>query len=64
MPIRRARPSISAGAEFAPPAAWMKSVDDVVREGTLIDDDRRDAHIQGIHDFYALAAAEGRRVNV
>src|SRR4029453_11522731 len=33
-------------------------VDNVVREGTLIDDDRRDAHIQGIRDFYALAAAE------
>ena len=35
-------------------------VDNVVREGTLIDDDRRDAHIQGIRDFYALAAAEPR----
>ena len=35
-------------------------VDNVVREGTLIDEDRRDAHIQGIRDFYALAAAEPR----
>ena len=26
----------------------------------LIDDDRRDAHIQGIRDFYELAAAEPR----
>jgi predicted O-methyltransferase YrrM len=33
-------------------------VDNVVREGTLIDEDRRDAHIRGIRDFYALAAAE------
>src|SRR5262245_36973232 len=35
-------------------------VDNVVREGTLIDEDRRDAHIQGIRDFYALAAVEPR----
>ena len=35
-------------------------VDNVVREGTLIDEDRRDAHIQGIRDFYELAAAEPR----
>ena len=35
-------------------------VDNVVREGTLIDEDRRDAHIQGIRDFHALAAAEPR----
>jgi predicted O-methyltransferase YrrM len=35
-------------------------VDNVVREGTLIDEDRRDAHIRGIRDFYALAAAEPR----
>jgi predicted O-methyltransferase YrrM len=35
-------------------------VDNVVREGTLIDEDRRDAHIQGIRDFYALVAAEPR----
>jgi predicted O-methyltransferase YrrM len=35
-------------------------VDNVVREGTLIDEDRRDPHIQGIRDFYALAAAEPR----
>jgi predicted O-methyltransferase YrrM len=32
-------------------------VDNVVREGSLIDEYRRDAHIQGIRDFYALAAA-------
>ena len=38
-------------------------VDNVVREGTLIDENRRDAHIQGIRDFYTLAAAE-RRVNM
>src|SRR5262245_35507374 len=35
-------------------------VDNVVREGTLIDEDRRDAHIQGIRDFYALAAVQPR----
>jgi predicted O-methyltransferase YrrM len=35
-------------------------VDNVVRDGTLIDEDRRDAHIQGIRDFYALAASEPR----
>jgi predicted O-methyltransferase YrrM len=35
-------------------------VDNVVREGTLIDEDRRDAHIQGIRDFYALASVEPR----
>ena len=35
-------------------------VDNVVREGTLIDEDRRDAHIQGIRDFYALVTAEPR----
>jgi predicted O-methyltransferase YrrM len=35
-------------------------VDNVVREGTLIDEDRRDAHIRGIRDFYELAAAEPR----
>jgi predicted O-methyltransferase YrrM len=35
-------------------------VDNVVREGTLIDGDRRDAHIQGIRDFYALAAGDPR----
>ena len=35
-------------------------VDNVVREGTLVDEDRRDAHIQGIRDFYALAAVEPR----
>jgi predicted O-methyltransferase YrrM len=35
-------------------------VDNVVREGTLIDEDRRDRHIRGIRDFYALAAAEPR----
>jgi predicted O-methyltransferase YrrM len=35
-------------------------VDNVVREGTLIDGDRRDTHIRGIRDFYALAAAEPR----
>ena len=35
-------------------------VDNVVREGTLIDEERRDAHIRGIRDFYALAAAEPR----
>jgi predicted O-methyltransferase YrrM len=35
-------------------------VDNVVREGSLIDEDRRDAHIQGIRDFYALAAVEPR----
>jgi predicted O-methyltransferase YrrM len=35
-------------------------VDNVVREGTLIDEDRRDSHIQGIRDFYELAAAEPR----
>src|SRR5262245_51748789 len=33
-------------------------VDNVVRDGTLIDEDRRDAHIQGIRDFYALVAVE------
>ena len=32
----------------------------MVREGTLIDEDRHDAHIQGIRDFYALAAVEPR----
>ena len=31
-----------------------------MREGTPIDEDRRDAHIQGIRDFYALVAAEPR----
>ena len=35
-------------------------VDNVIREGTLIDENRRDAHIQEIRDFYALAAAETR----
>ncbi len=35
-------------------------VDNVVRDGALIDEDRRDAHIQGIRDFYALAAVEPR----
>jgi predicted O-methyltransferase YrrM len=35
-------------------------VDNVVREGTLIDEDRRDAHIKGIRNFYELAAAEPR----
>jgi len=35
-------------------------VDNVIRDGALIDEDRRDAHIQGIRDFYALAAVEPR----
>jgi len=35
-------------------------VDNVVRDGALIDEDRRDAHIQGIRDLYALAAVEPR----
>lgn len=35
-------------------------VDNVVRDGTLIDKERRDAHIQGIREFYQLAGAESR----
>ena len=35
-------------------------VDNVVRDGALIDEERRDAHTQGIRDFYALAAVEPR----
>ena len=33
---------------------------DQAGDGALIDEDRRDAHIQGIRDFYALAAVEPR----
>lgn len=35
-------------------------VDNVVREGGVIDQSRRDAHIEGVRDFYATAAAETR----
>ncbi len=38
-------------------------VDNVVREGAVIDASRHDAHIQGVRDFYAAAGAEPR-VNV
>ena len=38
-------------------------VDNVVREGALIDASRKDAHIQGVRDFYSAAAAE-KRVSV
>ena len=38
-------------------------VDNVVREGAVIDASRLDAHIQGVRDFYAAAGAEPR-VNV
>ncbi len=35
-------------------------VDNVVREGAVIDAGRQDAHIQGVRDFYAAAGAEPR----
>ncbi len=35
-------------------------VDNVVREGGVIDRSRHDAHIEGVRDFYATAAAETR----
>ncbi|MGZ5849711.1 MAG: O-methyltransferase [Methyloceanibacter sp.] len=35
-------------------------VDNVVREGAVIDAGRQDAHIQGVRDFYVAAAAEKR----
>ena len=35
-------------------------VDNVVREGGVIDASRNDAHIQGVRDFYEFVAAEPR----
>jgi predicted O-methyltransferase YrrM len=35
-------------------------VDNVVREGGVIDQSRHDAHIEGVREFYATAAAETR----
>jgi predicted O-methyltransferase YrrM len=35
-------------------------VDNVVREGAILDPDSKDAHVQGIRRFYELAAADNR----
>ena len=60
MPTRRTTPPISAGRSSSRGVGSLIIVDNVVREGGVIDPSRHDAHIEGVRDFYATAAAEPR----